>query len=181
MQQFRNLLAEGKPNTLGKTEEVADYLLKHPDSLQQLFDCYFDEDAGVQQRTSYVLKRICKAQPTWLVPYIDILLDEVAYIPDANTQWTLAQLLLLLDKYLTAQQRAFAKTLLKRPFDHDPQHEPWHDHWIVLNQTMGTLQKWCKTDLELRAWFVNHLRRLSSDSRNSIGGRATKFLHVWDK
>ena len=108
--------------------------------------------------------------------YIDGLLNEVAYIPQASTQWTLAQLLLHYSSSLSAKQKSTAIALLKRPFDNEPSIESWHDDWIVLNMTMATLQEWSKTDVALRAWFVPHLERLAKDARKSVRGRAKKYL-----
>ena len=84
----------GKPNSLGNTVAVVADVLAHPNAFDELFACYFDEDELVRLRVSNAMKRIAAKRPELLVPYLDRFLDEVAYIPQASTQWTLAQLLL---------------------------------------------------------------------------------------
>lgn len=178
---YAQRLSGGKPNSLGHTEEVVAEVLATPATFDELFEAYFSDDELVRLRVSNAMKRIAKASPELLHPYLDRLLDEVAFIPQASTQWTLAQLLLVYEEQLSPKQRTTAIELLKRCFDESPQPAAWHKDWIVLNMTMNTLQHWSKSNPELRAWFIPHLARLASDPRKSVAGRASKFLKVWQQ
>ena len=176
MRHYAAQLTGGKPNSLGNTVQVVADVLAHPDTFDELFDCYFDEDELVRLRVSNCMKRIAAEQPGLLVPYLDRFLGEIAFIPQPSTQWTLAQLLLTYRKRLSPKQYATAVDLLKRPFDKSPEEAPWHDDWIVVNMTMKTLGAFAKTDDELRAWLLPHLERLSTDRRKSVAGKAAKLL-----
>ena len=56
-----------------------------------------------------------------------------------------------------------------------------HSDWIVLNQTMDTLTKWAKEDVELKDWIVPHLERLNADERKSVSGQAKKMIEKLGK
>ena len=178
MRHYASRLSGGKPNSLGNTVEVVDDVLAHPDAFDELFACYFDDDELVRLRVSNAMKRIAAERPELLVPYLDRLLDDVAHIPQASSQWTLAQLLLTYRKRLSPKQYETAVTLLKRPFDNAPEEADWHDDWIVVNMTMKTLGAFAKTDHGVRAWLLPHLERLSADRRKSVAGKASKLLAV---
>jgi hypothetical protein len=162
------MLKGGHPNSLGRTIEVVDTVLADPRRLEELYDCYFSTDEVVRLRTSNAMKRIANERPDWLVPYIDRFVHDIASINQASTQWTLANLFQTLAARMTPEQRSGALTILKRNLES-------HDDWIVLNNTMQTLAEWANSDTELRQWLLPHLKRLSSDRRKSVAGRARKL------
>lgn len=165
---FGDMLTGGHPNSLGRTIEVVDLILADRARLEQLYQCYFSDDEVVRLRTSSAMKRICRAHPDWLVPYIDRLLDEISQIDQASTQWTLALLFLELETYLSAEQKQKAVTVLKKNLTES-------NDWIVLINTMETLGKWAKTDDDLKTWLQPHLARIAADPRKSVASRAGKL------
>ncbi|UJH67869.1 hypothetical protein [Allomuricauda sp. SCSIO 65647] len=169
MPDFEQRLKGGHPNSLGNTVELVDEVLADHGLFDELFHCYFSEDEVVRLRVSNAMKRICKAKKDLLLPYLDRFLDDIANIDQASTQWTLAQLFLLLENDMAKAQMAKAKTLLKHNLAH-------HNDWIVLNQTMDTLAKWAKKDEELQKWLIPHLERLTNDNRKSVSKKALKVL-----
>ncbi len=166
-------LTGGHPNSLGNTVEVVDDVLANPEMLEELFNCYFSDDEVVRLRTSNGLKRICKVKPSWLIPYVDRLLEEISEIDQASTQWTLADLFGMLTNDMTDAQMAKAMTILKRNLTS-------HDDWIVLNQTMATLGKWAVGNDSLKRWMIPHLRSHALDKRKSVSKRAQKLLVTLD-
>lgn len=169
MQNFEKRLKGGHPNSLGNTIEVVEEVLAEPTYFNELFECYFSDDEVVRLRVSNAMKRICRAEKPILVPYIDRLLDEISQIDQASTKWTLANLFALLQKDLTAEHLAKAKTIMKDNLAH-------HNDWIVLNNTMETLGTWAKKDEKLKKWIIPHLERLEKDERKSVHKRAKKIL-----
>ncbi len=160
-------LTGGHPNSLGNTVEVVDDVLKNPALFNELFQCYFSADEVVRLRVSNAMKRVCKENEEMLLPYIDKFLGEISKIDQASTQWTLAQLFLMLEKRLSDNQRIRAEEILKTNLAN-------HQDWIVLNMTMETLGKWAKKDETLKIWMEPHLNRLSQDSRKSVSKKAMK-------
>lgn len=168
MQNFEDRLKGGHPNSLGNTVEVVEEVLAEPSYFNELFECYFSDDEVVRLRVSNAMKRICRAEKPILVPYIDRLLDEISQIDQASTKWTLANLFALLQKDMTTEHLAKAKTIMKDNLAH-------HNDWIVLNNTMETLGTWAIKDEELKKWIIPHLERLEKDERKSVHKRAKKI------
>lgn len=166
-------LTGGHPNSLGNTEEVVDDILSGKVELEELYQCYFSTDEVVRLRVSSAMKRVCKAKKERVVPYIDRLLNEIALIDQASTQWTLAQLFLLLQNEMNAKQMASAKVHLKDNLQN-------HSDWIVLNTTMEALLHWAREDDELTRWLRPQLERLAQDPRKSVAKRATKYIAAID-
>ncbi|RKN78493.1 hypothetical protein [Ulvibacterium marinum] len=170
MKNFEDRLKGGHPNSLGNTVEVVEAVLAENGLFNELFNCYFSEDEVVRLRTSNAMKRICKSKKQILIPYIDRFLTDIAEIDQASTQWTLAQLFGMMEKEMTEKQIEQAKKIMKNNL-------ACHNDWIVLNQTMDTLANWSTKDLDLKAWILPHLERLSSDERKSVSGRAKKMIN----
>jgi len=174
MQNFENRLKGGHPNSLGNTVEIVEEVLATPTHFDEFFNCYFSDDEVVRLRVSNGMKRIAKANKKLLEPYLDRFLTEIAAIDQASTQWTLAQLFLMLEKSLSDTQLNQAKSLLKNNLAN-------HHDWIVLNTTMDTLAKWAKKDPELKTWVAPHLARLQKDSRKSVANKAKKLGQQLEK
>lgn len=169
---FETRLKGGHPNSLGNTIEVVEEVLANQSLFKELFQCYFSPDEVVRLRVSNAMKRLCKAQKELLIPYVDRLLEEISNIPQASTQWTLAQLFLELETNLNPEQLKKAKEILTHNLAH-------HDDWIVLNTTMETLAQWSAKDQKLKQWLLPQLERLSADQRKSVAGRAKKLIVKW--
>ncbi|MEM1357230.1 MAG: hypothetical protein AAGF89_03485 [Bacteroidota bacterium] len=166
---FEKRLTGGHPNSLGNTIEVVEEVLADPTQLAELFNCYWSKDEVVRLRVSNALKRVAKAEKSWLFPYLDRLIDEVSLIDQASTKWTLAQLFLLYSKELTAPQRKEATTIMRRNLETS-------EDWIVLSQTMVTLGDWAKTDEKIKKWLLPIIEDRTTDERKSVRGRADKIL-----
>ncbi len=169
MEHLEQRLEGGHPNSLGQTVEVVEEVLKKPRMFEELFNCYFSKDEVVRLRTSNAIKRISKAAPDLILPYLDRLLSEVSLINQASIQWTLAQLFLVYGKRMSASQMDEAKALLRHNLE-------FHKDWIVLNTTMDTLAIWSQKDQNLRGWFLGQLQRLKEDKRKSVANKALKSI-----
>ena len=172
MRDFETRLTGGHPNSLGNTIEVVEEVLAENDLFDELFNCYFSTDEIVRLRVSNAMKRLCRADKSLLIPYIDRFLNEISQIDQPSTKWTLANLFELLDKDFSPQQFVSAKSIIKKNLADETD-------WIVLNNSMETLAKWSKADEALKDWLYPHLERLSDDSRNSVSKRAKKLLATY--
>jgi hypothetical protein len=174
LNSFEEALTGGHPNSLGNTVAVVEEVLADRARLRELFDCYKSTDAVVRLRVSSALKRVTKEHPEWVVPYIDHLLTDVSLINQPSTQWTLAQLFLLLDADFTASQKQQAVAIVKHNLVHV-------DDWIVQNTSIETLGCWARTDNALRSWLLPQLSTLSGSSRKSVASRAIKMAAILGK
>lgn len=92
--EFERTLTGGHPNSLGNTVDVVESVLADRSRLPDLYSCYFSPDEVVRLRVSSAMKRVARVEPSWLVPFLDGLLGEIADIRQASTQWTLAWIVL---------------------------------------------------------------------------------------
>lgn len=168
---FEQKLSGGHHNSLGNTEEVVAEVLQNPHLFDNLFACYQSPDELVRLRVSSALKRIAKAKKELVLPYLSKIITEIAAIDQASTQWTIAQIFLLLEKDLSSDQRTMAINHFKHNLE-------MHKDWIVLNTTMETLFEWSKESVDLKKWLIPQLKKLSNDSRKSVAKRANKYLLV---
>ncbi|QBK30385.1 hypothetical protein [Roseitalea porphyridii] len=173
MEPFRMMLAGGHPNSLGRTLEVVEIVLDDPGRMDELFDCYFSEDAIVRLRTSNACRRVFKARPDWFPAWADRFITEVSAIDQPSAKWTLAQLFLEHEKRLTAKQRAAATAIMIRNLQEE-------DDWIALNMTMKTLQRWVKRDAAIIPRIEVRVRALADDRRKSVANGARKLLNAMD-
>lgn len=169
MSDFEERLKGGHPNSLGNTVAIVDEVLQNKHLFDEFFSCYFSDNEVVRLRVSNGMKRICKANQGILVPYLDRFLSEVALIQQASVQWTLAQLFLQLEKWMTKPQKQTAQNILKNNLIKA-------QDWIVLCQTMQTLGIWAKNEYSLERWLYPQLKRLSGDKRKSVAGKALRIL-----
>ncbi len=165
------MLTGGHPNSLGNTVEVVNIILADKSKLEDLYQCYFSNNAVVRLRVSSAMKRICKEKPEWVVPYIDRLQNDISKINQASTQWTLAILFLWLDKNMSEIQFEKAKKILKLNLVKS-------NDWIVQNTTMETLSIWAKEDKKLKLWIIPKLEEFTYSKRISVAGRARKNLAI---
>lgn len=166
---FETLLTGGHPNSLGNTIEVVEQVFENPALISELYDCYGSADPIVRLRTSNAFKRVWRKHPTWVVPYIGRFLDEVSLLDQASAEWTTATLIRELHKYLAAAQSEKSVQVLKRLLTQS-------NDWIVLNETLKSLEPLAKKDADLAAWMLPHLEKLSQDPRKSVSKKAAKQL-----
>lgn len=166
---FEKMLTGGHPNSLGRTIEVVDTVLKDPARFEKLFNCYGSDDEVVRLRVSNAVKRGEKARHDLVVPYIDRLIEDIGALDQASAQGTPADLFGALADHMESDQRARTLAIMKRNLAH-------HSDCIVLNRTMYTLVAWAKEDADLATWLALHLERLSKDDRKSVSKRASKAL-----
>ena len=165
---FEDMLTGGHPNSLGRTVEVVNVILKDKSKLEDLYQCYFSEDEIVRMRVSNAFKRVCKEKPRWVIEYADRFISEISKIDQPSAQWTFAQLMMLLDTKLSAVQRKKVIKILQKNLETS-------DDWIVLNFTMEALTKYARGDADIRTWLLPRLKKLRGDTRKSVARRAEKF------
>ncbi len=168
---FEAMLSGGHPNSLGRTIEVVDLVLADQSRLEDLYSCYFSSDEVVRLRVSNGLKRVCREQPDWLVPYVDRLISDISKIDQASTKWTLAQLFGMLRAQMSPAQIQSATEIMKRNLIES-------DDWIVQNTTMQVLFDWSEGDQSLREWILPVLEKMLDSKHGSVAKRANKLLQL---
>jgi hypothetical protein len=171
LENYEAALSGGHPNSLGNTVAVVDDILANNQRIKELYDCYFSADEVVRLRVSNAFKRVAKEKPDLVIPLLDKFISEISKIHQASTQWTFAQLFLILDKHVTPEQRQEVTKIVQKNL------VEWDD-WIVLNTSMETLAYYSKNDADLKIWLAPQLRKLAKDNRKSVANRAKKYLNL---
>ncbi len=166
---FESMLSEGKINSLGRTIEVVDIVLKDQAKFEELYQCYFSDDEWVRLRVSNAMKRVHEEHPEWFDEYIDKFLTEISKIDQPSTKWTFATLMLWHRKRLSDRQLQTAKDIIKRNLTKD-------DDWIVQNNSMEALHTFSKNDEALKKWLIPELTKRAKDERKSVARRAQKYF-----
>jgi hypothetical protein len=166
---FEAELTGGHPNSLGNTEEVVSIVLGDHSKLQDLYDCYASEDAVVRLRVSSAMKRICKAQPDWIMEYLDRFQSETSSLDQASAKWSLAQMFMWLDEKMSDIQRLRAVEIMKHNLETD-------DDWIVQSTTAESLAHFAQTDTHLKKWLIPQLEKMKGSRHNSVARKAQKLL-----
>lgn len=159
-------LTGGDPRSLGRTEEVVRYVQEHPERLDDLFECAFDGDAVIRMRAGDALEKICRQHPTWLAPYADRVLTELANIPQPSIQWHVTQMIGELE--LSAPQRARAIAILERNLESATD-------WIVLNYSLEVFAQFAQADPSLQPYFLEQLHKHAHSPHKSVAKRAAKL------
>jgi len=165
---FEAMLTGGHPNSLGRTEEVAQLVVDAPDRIDELFRTYDSTDEVVRLRVSSAFKRVFLAQPQWFKRWYGRFSKRVVRLGQPSALWTLSLLCLRLEDQLTAKHKANAVALLQEMLE-------TCDDWIVLNNTLETLGHWAQQDAQLKRWLEPRLRRYSGDRRKSVAKKAQRI------
>ena len=168
---YEGLLSGGHPNSLGNTVEVVTAVGSNPDLLAELIQTYGSDDPVVRLRVSSALKRVAHDHPVMVHAALASIMAWVKQIDQPSAWWSLSQLFHALKELLSEGERAEALELMKAVLTS-------HDDWIVINQTMGTLGEWARSDDELRRWLLPVLEHFTHESRISISKRARRYLDL---
>ncbi len=158
----------GHANSLGRSAEVIDIVLKNPDRLNEVYECMFHEDAWVRMRAADVIEKICRTRPDWLEPYIDKFIKDLSSSTQASILWHLAQIYAQVN--LTNDQRKFVINWLKNLISTK------EVDWIVSANTMDALAKFVDENYLEKSEFTNLLKVQKTHKSNAIIKRANKYL-----
>lgn len=165
---FAIALSVGKPNSLGRVDEVITEVLKNPVRLGELYECIFESDAWVRMRAIDAFEKISRIQPDWIMPYIDRFSTELAHSKQPSIQWHLAQLYGQLP--LTPDQAEFAMKWLSgliATVDVD---------WIVSVNAMKTLTRFTRLS-QFPTKAMKRLLNIQSQHKSaSVRRNANKLL-----
>ncbi len=163
---FIATLSGGKPNSLGRTEEVVRIVQGDRRLLRRLFAALESGDELVRLRVGDALEKICREQPEWFVPHFDRILA-MGRIDQPSLQWHTAQIVTQMP--LNPSQRRRAVNWLWRSLDRT-------DDWIVIAETLTALVRFAETRPAVRDRLPSVLRRYQRDRRPAVARRATKLL-----
>lgn len=65
-------------HSLQQTKFISNYLLQNPHKLSEFFDCVFNDNQLISQRSAWVLRFLAEANPSILQPYISQLVSNLS-------------------------------------------------------------------------------------------------------
>lgn len=166
---FADVLAVGKPNSLGRTDEVIEAVLQDKSKLDELYSCMFNEDAWVRMRAADALEKVCRQHPEWLLRYIDKFQAELATSNQPSIQWHLAQIYGQVD--LSPEQKQKAIRWLENLVS------TVEVDWIVAANAMDTLVQFAKDGSVPEKKVISLLQVQQGHKSNAVVRRADKLLN----
>lgn len=167
-ESFAEMLAVGKPNSLGRVNEVIKLVLDDKTKLDELYDCLFHDDAWARMRAADAIEKVCRQHPDWLLPYIDKFQDELSTNRQPSIQWHLAQIYGQVD--LTPAQKLFAINWLKYLVS------TTEVDWIVAANTMETLVQFATDGSVSKDRLIPLLKVQQHHKSNAVVKKANKLL-----
>lgn len=165
---YADILAVGKTNSLGRSDEVVRAVLADPSTLDELYQCLYENDAWLRMRAIDSIEKVCRVHPEWLKPYIDRLFDEFGDHTQPSIQWHIAEIVTEVDLMPSQKVRAI-NWLVERLQD------PAVD-WIVAANCMNALVYFTNNDSFDKDELIPLLKKQQSHKSNSVVKRATKLL-----
>lgn len=164
---IESALTGGDPRSLGNTELVVLHVLDHPQQLDELFACLFQEDEVIRMRASDALEKICRVHPDWCEPLKKDLFTRVSKIKQPSVQWHFAQIMSQIS--LTSAEQKRAVTIMKDNLDSS-------DDWIVQNLTLESLAVFARKKVLDDQEYIDMLIRFKDSDHKSVAKRCEKLL-----
>lgn len=130
-ESFKDILTFGKPNSLGRLNEVIEIVLSDKSNLEELYHSIFDDNPWVRMRAVDAFEKVCRVHPEWIVPYIDRIQEELSSDQQPSINWHIAQIYKQVE--LSDKQKDRALTWLKKLISTK------NVDWIVSANCMETL------------------------------------------
>lgn len=166
-ESFGTMLRTGKPNSLGRVNEVLDIVLADKSRLEELYKCIFTDNAWTRMRAVDAFEKIGREHPNWLVSYIDRIQSELATKDQPSIQWHMAQIYKQIDLNDIQIQKAilWLENLLST-VDVD---------WIVSANAMETLAHFTRTGHYDKSKLLDLLEIQTKHKSNSVIKRSKKI------
>jgi hypothetical protein len=160
------LLTGADRRSIGRADEVAAMILKHPMLFAELIAGLWDVDRVVRMRAADAVEKVSRKQPELLVPFNAELLGLLAEASEQELRWHLAQMAPRLR--LTGKERLRAASLLKDYLD---------DHSsIVKTFAIQALADLANADPALLPDTVELLEQAVRSGTPAMRARARKLL-----
>ena len=158
----------GKTNSLGRTGEVMDSVLRDPAKFEELYTCVFNEDAWVRMRAMDAIEKICREHPEWLAPYINRFQSDLGESEQPSIQWHLAQIYRQVE--LSDRQKTIAINWLKNLLSSKDV------DWIVATNAMETLVKFLEDGSVAKNDVLTLIEVQQGHKSKSVVKKMNKFL-----
>lgn len=167
--QLFSILLEGKPNSLGRLIEVYDWVTSGRISVIDIYNLYQFEDVTVSMRVSNILKRLWRHDSTYILPLIDLFIEDAKKLANPTFRWTIAQIVTELNALLDIKQLKAMSVIV---FDN----LTISQDWILLAQSLKSCQFIIKN--QIGTPDISIIEALTKDSRNAVSSQALKVIKL---
>ena len=164
-----SILLEGKPNSLGRLIEVYDWVISGKISVIEIYNLYQFENISVSMRVSNILKRLWRVDPAYILPLIDLFIQDAKKLENPTFRWTIAQIVTELNALLDTKQ---LKEMSMIVFDN----LTISQDWILLAQSLKSCQIIIKKHIGTPD--ISIINGLTKDPRNAVSSQAKKVLQL---
>lgn len=164
-----SMLKEGKPNSLGRLIEVYDCVKSGRINVIDIYNLYQFEDVSVSMRVSNILKRLWRHEPTYILPLIDLFIEDAKKLTNPTFRWTIAQIVTELNALLDNKQLKEMSMIVFENLTISLD-------WILLAQSLKSCQGIIKN--QIATPDISIISGLTKDSRNAVSSQAKKVLQL---
>lgn len=90
---FLDELTAGDRRSIGRSDEVAERVVRHRELLAPLIGGMLHDDPLVRMRAADAVEKATRRHPAWLAPFKRRLLGEIAAVDQPEVRWHVAQML----------------------------------------------------------------------------------------
>ena len=101
MSRILQKLKGGDLRSIGRVDEVVQYILRNPTLFEEVFEGVLDDDPIVRMRSADALEKVSSKHPEYLQPFKKRLINEVSKIKQQEVRWHIAQMF----SYLEVNER----------------------------------------------------------------------------
>lgn len=169
-ESFLEMLAiGGKSNSLGRTSEVIEAVIKDRSRIEELYACTLNKDPWVRMRAIDAIEKISRQHPDWILPFVERFSADLHGSTQPSIQWHLAQIYRQID--LEDTQVTVIRNWLQRLVSTS------NVDWIVAANTMDTLNKFNTLGYVSTNDFRPLLLIQTQHKSNAVKKRADKYLN----
>jgi hypothetical protein len=171
MSALRRKLSGGTRTSIGSADQVIQALLKSPSGLPEIYDLFFDQDAVVAMRASYVAMRVAEQSPESVAPFARDLIKNLAKYTQQEVRWHVPQLFTHIELTKAQRQKAYEVFMDWAETDKSK---------IVGYYCLQTAADFAELDETLLQDFIPRLRKANKTGAKSIQNRCKKIARQLD-
>jgi hypothetical protein len=169
---FAEVLSVGKPNSLGRADEVVQEVLADKKRLDELYECIFADDAWIRMRAIDSFEKICRVHPEWVEAYGGKILKDLTSSTQPSIQWHLAEIFNQI-QLSPSQQKAAIKWMKDLVSTSDVD-------WIVSANTMDTLAQFTRDNKFSQSKLIELLQVQLKHKSKAVVKRASKLMSEFE-
>jgi len=165
-------LTGGDLRSIGKADEVVQYILKNPSLFGEVFGGMLSDDPIIRMRSADAVEKVTLKHPEYLQSLKTRLINEVAEIKQQEVRWHVAQMFSRLE--IDDKERDRIIEILLSYIDTS-------ESKIVKTFSMQTLADFAERDETIRPQIIKILKNLADRGSPAMKNRGEKLINTLKK